>query len=1109
MSQLSDFLAEQILMEESKIKKTVVVYVGRFQPMHKGHFKTFQHLQKKFGKADVYIGTSNKTEKGRSPFNFKEKVKIMTTMFGIPKSKIVQVKNPYNPQEVLKRFNKETTAFVTVVGQKDASRLSHKYFQKYDGNPTEGYEDRGYLYVAPMQGGAISGTEVRQGLSMGSDDQKEKFFKDRAYGKFNKTIFQMVSDKLSEGLFVPKETIEEYMMEISTGGLNGLDVDDGPNFFIPNYKTFRKVAADRAAKLGYTVVNMIGDEKFEDYYEHPEYPDGPQKAVSYFPAGVIGTMTPNNQIDIYSSGAYSNWYKHVTRKAAMVGYDVIKKLDVNKDDKEQSTDDAKGAKDLEKEFESSLTEMIKLPVKVGDTILMGRFKNKKVVVKSIGKDEHGMPTINGKKVVTFRLMKEGFTIELEESCDKPMKDETEEQFRTRCFGVNPLAQPPKGLMRVGEDVEESKGRLRPADLLRRKAAMAGKRAQIARRRARTMKRRKPLAKLKKIAYKKAYLQVYDEFMKDLFPGMKKKDLSIQQAKVVHKNVLRKKKRVQKRARFRFLPALRAKEADKFDGKEAARIPRKKGQHRQSSSHSDLYTDENPKGTIKGLKFATVDDAKKSVSKIKSSGKSHAHKIQAAVAMEQRAKEMGKKSQAAVYRAYINKMKKKTKAKNETLGYPSKEDMKKINQRLDNQRKNTDSNKEYQYHTIKENINESKLLMEGGAYGHMNHPFDSDVNLTFGQLKDIVNRALDGTLENTREKTDGQALAISWRDNRLVAARNKGHLKNKGENALDIKGVSDKFQGRGGLSDAYNFAMRDLSKAISSLSEPQRKKIFKDGACFMNLEVIYPTSVNVIPYGQALLIFHGTMEYDEDGKAIGENQGAARILAGMIKQVNQNVQSSYTIEGPPVVKLPKSQDLSKKKSVYNGKIKRLQKKYNLKDTDGVAEYHQAFWENYVDKKSPTTLDNKTKMGLVKRWAFFDKKFRLDKNNINDAKTLEWAKKTDKEKHSKIAKDNIRPFEDIFLGLGAEVLQFVSSAMTVNPDKAIRDMKKKLDKTIKDVKKSGDEKKIQKLKLELQRLNSIGGAKKIVPNEGIVFTYNGKTFKLTGTFAPLNQILGIFF
>ena len=102
----------------------------------------------------------------------------------------------------------------------------------------------------------------------------------------------------------------------------------------------------------------------------------------------------------------------------------------------------------------------------------------------------------------------------------------------------------------------------------------------------------------------------------------------------------------------------------FHKTEAKRIPRKKGQHRGSKSHSDLYTDENPKGTIKGLKFATVDDAKKSVSKIRNSGRSHAHKIQAAVAMEQRAREMGKTSQAAVYRAYINQMKKKTKKKNE-------------------------------------------------------------------------------------------------------------------------------------------------------------------------------------------------------------------------------------------------------------------------------------------------------------------------------------------------------------------------------------------------------------------------------------------------------------
>ena len=120
---------------------------------------------------------------------------------------------------------------------------------------------------------------------------------------------------------------------------------------------------------------------------------------------------------------------------------------------------------------------------------------------------------------------------------------------------------------LDEDVEESKGRLRPADKLRRKRAMAGKKAAIQRKKKRTQKRKKPLAKLKKIAYKMAYLQVYDEFMKDLFPGKKKNELSIAQAKVVHKNVLRKKGRVMKRAKFRFLPALRDKEAQKFGTKE--------------------------------------------------------------------------------------------------------------------------------------------------------------------------------------------------------------------------------------------------------------------------------------------------------------------------------------------------------------------------------------------------------------------------------------------------------------------------------------------------------------------------------------------------------------
>ena len=66
-----------------------------------------------------------------------------------------------------------------------------------------------------------------------------------------------------------------------------------------------------------------------------------------------------------------------------------------------------------------------------------------------------------------------------------------------------------------------------------------------------------------------------------------------------------------------------------------RIPRKKGQPAGSDKHSDLYTDENPKGTIHGLGFKDVETARASVKKIENSNRTHAHKIQSAIAMEQR------------------------------------------------------------------------------------------------------------------------------------------------------------------------------------------------------------------------------------------------------------------------------------------------------------------------------------------------------------------------------------------------------------------------------------------------------------------------------------------
>ena len=404
------------------------------------------------------------------------------------------------------------------------------------------------------------------------------------------------------------------------------------------------------------------------------------------------------------------------------------------------------------------------------------------------------------------------------------------------------------------------------------------------------------------------------------------------------------------------------------------------------------------------------------------------------------------------------------------------------------------------------IYESKqMINEGGAYGHMNHPFDISMNLTFGDLKKIINNALDGKLGVVREKTDGQALAISWKKGRLIAARNKGHLANGGANALDMSALASKFNGRGALSDAYNFAMKDLSAAISALGEKERQSIFKDGSAFCNLEVIYPQNANVIPYGQSLLVFHNVVEYDEKGNAVGGVKGAESKLASMIKNVNAHVQSKYTIQGPPITKLPKDEKLSSQKGKFGGMLSKLQSEFGLSDKDGVAEYHYAWWMNFVNK-SKKNLSQLEKEGLARRWAFDNKAFTI--KSVADEDARKWAEGVDKDAKDKIMKGNLRKFEDIFLGVGAEVLSFMSSVLTAQPDSALQSIRTSLESSISDIRSGGSEAQIKRLEKELARLNAIGGFEKLVPNEGLVFFYKGNTYKLTGTFAPLNQILGIF-
>jgi len=394
-------IIEDLIFEaDSQIKTVVAIYPGRFQPMGKHHAQVYSWLAEKFGKSNTYIATSDKVALPKSPLNFKEKESIIRK-HGI--QNVVQEKNVYAPENILKKYNKETTAVVFVYGKKDAGRLNYTkkdgtpgYFQDYNKSKDNllGYDKHGYVVIAPhielkIPGfGEMSGTTLRAALA--TADQKT--FKD-IMGWYDLKLHNLLRTKFSQ-------VIESFLTEASNvTGLAKSMVDDGPRYFYGNLATYKKQTAEMAKRLGYEVMNyIVKDNPIE--IQNTMYPDGPPLTVSYFPTGVKGEFNAGTSYvkDLKGSPAYNTWKSHISKVAQQVGYKFLNFLDA---------DDSIDSSKLEKLKPTTLKEDVNLPINIGDTVMMGRFKNKKVVVKTINWNEKGDLLINGRSAMKMRIVPQG------------------------------------------------------------------------------------------------------------------------------------------------------------------------------------------------------------------------------------------------------------------------------------------------------------------------------------------------------------------------------------------------------------------------------------------------------------------------------------------------------------------------------------------------------------------------------------------------------------------------------------------------------------------------------------------------------------------------------
>ena len=131
---------------EAENLRPVVIYGGKFQPFHSGHYEIYEKLVDEFGKDNVFISTSDinksklkqKSYSENHIFTFDEKAKIMETMFNIPVKQIIKAgRTPYLPSWREIPVEGSNYAYITVCGMKDKDRFDrlgneNMVFEQYE-----------------------------------------------------------------------------------------------------------------------------------------------------------------------------------------------------------------------------------------------------------------------------------------------------------------------------------------------------------------------------------------------------------------------------------------------------------------------------------------------------------------------------------------------------------------------------------------------------------------------------------------------------------------------------------------------------------------------------------------------------------------------------------------------------------------------------------------------------------------------------------------------------------------------------------------------------------------------------------------------------------------
>ena len=390
-----------------------------------------------------------------------------------------------------------------------------------------------------------------------------------------------------------------------------------------------------------------------------------------------------------------------------------------------------------------------------------------------------------------------------------------------------------------------------------------------------------------------------------------------------------------------------------------------------------------------------------------------------------------------------------------------------------------------------------MIVEGGAGGHMSHPFEYD-ELTGDDLIELVEDLFGGKITDMKEKLDGTNIHATMNNNgQVVFIRNKSNL-NSELGGMSIQDMADKWADKPSVQNTFLTAGRIITEIFNKLG----KKYFNpddETRKVINCECIIAGKTNVMPYASDRVAFHGYKIYKKNGNTWEETEN----VEGHVEDIYKAAEGIDAAKPRMNLVIKSIEDANKFAKVFRGKLEKLFKDEKLGTNVSLETWKRVRFEKIM----PEWLNDGGKdivTAVYNRWFNDDKSFKAAElkkiytDNYKDVVSDKFAKP--------FVKQVMEPIDDLFLEIGN---QFIKLCNGFTNDDAYASVVDTLTKDIEDVcnniEKNGSEDVKQQLEFQLTRLRKLGD-NAINHAEGVVFTYKGRLMKATGSFAAINQILG---